>query len=171
VGRFLSEDPLGLRAGPNPYEYGFDNPLRYVDPTGNQPWQQAALAGGGTLGGLAGSGALGGAAAAALPPVAVAAAGAAAIYGAWHLGEWIAEQPWNPLTHPRDLPQPRAIPKCWNRPRIPFIPIIPPLGPNNPPRDTDKEDECFKKCGHLLGWPGDYGNRFRKCYRECKGTL
>jgi RHS repeat-associated protein len=53
VGRFLSEDPLGLSAGPNPYEYGFDNPLRYVDPTGNQPWQQAALAGGGTVGGAA----------------------------------------------------------------------------------------------------------------------
>jgi RHS repeat-associated protein len=42
---------------------------------------------------------------------------------------------------------------------------------NNPPRDPDKEDECFKKCEHLLGLPGDYGNRFRKCYRECRGTL
>jgi RHS repeat-associated protein len=137
IGRFLSEDPLGLSAGPNPYEYAYDNPLRYVDPTGHQGWE-IALAGGGTMAGAgtaagagAGAGAaagagLGAGAAALLPPVAVAAAGAAAIFGAWHLGEWIAEQPWNPLTHPRDLPQPRAVPKCDNPPKpIPFPPPLP----------------------------------------------
>ena len=64
---------------------------------------------------------------------------------------------------------PRAVP-------IPFptgepIPLFPPLGPNNPPRDRDKEDQCFKRCEHLLGLPFDFGNSFRKCYRECRGTL
>jgi hypothetical protein len=112
---------------------GNEIPIRDNFITGNQPWQQAALAGGGTVGGLAGSGALGGAAAAALPPVAVAAAGAALIYGAWHLGEWIAEQPWNPLTHPRDLPQPRAVPRCDNPPKVIPIPAPPPAPRSCPP--------------------------------------
>ena len=46
-------------------------------------------------------------------------------YGAWEFGEWIAEQPWNPLTHPQDSPQPRAVPTCNNPPKV--IPIPPPL--------------------------------------------
>lgn len=34
TGRYLSPDPLGLRAGSNPYLYVDAEPLRYVDPTG-----------------------------------------------------------------------------------------------------------------------------------------
>ena len=34
TGRFLQEDPLGLRTGVNRYPYVHNNPLRYVDPTG-----------------------------------------------------------------------------------------------------------------------------------------
>ncbi len=33
-GRYLSPDPLGLRAGPNPYLYVGGDPLRHVDPSG-----------------------------------------------------------------------------------------------------------------------------------------
>jgi RHS repeat-associated protein len=56
LGRFLSEDPIGLSGGPNPYEYAYDNPLRYVDPTGNQPWPwQVVFVGGGTATGAAGT--------------------------------------------------------------------------------------------------------------------
>jgi len=130
IGRFLSEDPLGLGPGPNPYEYGYDNPLRYIDPTGNQPWDWA-VAGGGTL---AGTGAAGGA---------IAAGGAVVVgygvvlYGAWHLGEWVAEQPWNPLTHPKLPPMPPfpwAVPKCDSKPKVS------PLPP--PPSDNDI---CYKR--------------------------
>lgn len=34
TGRYLSPDPLGLRAGPNPYLYVNGDPVRHVDPTG-----------------------------------------------------------------------------------------------------------------------------------------
>ncbi len=61
-----------------------------------------ALAGGGTLTGVASTGALGAFAAAAAPVAAVVVIGGAAIYVAWHLGEAIAEAPWNPFTHPRE---------------------------------------------------------------------
>jgi len=33
-GRFLSEDPLGISAGPNRYAYAGDNPVNMVDPSG-----------------------------------------------------------------------------------------------------------------------------------------
>jgi hypothetical protein len=47
------------------------------------------------------------------------------LYGAWQLGEAMAEAPWNPFTHPRDLPNPRV------RPRTECPPLAIPL-----PRDT-----------------------------------
>ncbi len=34
VGRFLSRDPLGLAAGPNPYTYVENSPTNYLDPSG-----------------------------------------------------------------------------------------------------------------------------------------
>lgn len=34
LGRYLSPDPLGLRAGPNPYLYVKGDPVRNIDPTG-----------------------------------------------------------------------------------------------------------------------------------------
>jgi RHS repeat-associated protein len=34
LGRFLSEDPLGLSAGLNPYVYAFNDPINLVDPSG-----------------------------------------------------------------------------------------------------------------------------------------
>jgi RHS repeat-associated protein len=34
VGRFLSEDPIGLQGGPNLYTYVLNNPGRYRDPSG-----------------------------------------------------------------------------------------------------------------------------------------
>jgi len=40
-------------------------------------------------------------------------------------------------------------------------------------RDKDKDDECWEKCKHLLPSPsGDLqASEYRKCYRECKGSL
>jgi hypothetical protein len=102
------------------------------------------------LGAAAGTGALGATAAAAAPVVAVVVVGGAAIYGAWQFGEWTARQPWNPFTRPRDLPQPRAVPKCDSPPKA--IPLPP------PPPDNDF---CYKRwlaedaqCGQWrkLGW-------------------
>jgi RHS repeat-associated protein len=34
VGRYAQSDPIGLRGGLNTYSYGFNSPLRYVDPDG-----------------------------------------------------------------------------------------------------------------------------------------
>lgn len=67
------------------------------------------------------------AAAAPMPPVAVAVAGAALIYGAWQLGEWIAEQPWNPLTQPVPFPgHPGPIAPNRPLPGRPAQPLPPP---------------------------------------------
>jgi len=37
----------------------------------------------------------------------------------------------------------------------------------------DKDEECYEKCKHLLPSPsGDLqSSEYRKCYRECKGSL
>jgi RHS repeat-associated protein len=37
LGRFISEDPLRLSAGPNPYAYAVGNPLQWADPLGLCP--------------------------------------------------------------------------------------------------------------------------------------
>ena len=39
--------------------------------------------------------------------------------------------------------------------------------------DKDKDEECYQKCKHLLPSPsGDLqASEYRKCYRECKGSL
>jgi RHS repeat-associated protein len=34
TGRFISEDPIGMSAGPNPYAYARGNPLSFIDPLG-----------------------------------------------------------------------------------------------------------------------------------------
>jgi RHS repeat-associated protein len=44
VGRFLSEDPLGLLEGPNAYAYVGDNPISRKDPSG-MTWQDARTCG------------------------------------------------------------------------------------------------------------------------------
>ena len=45
IGRFISEDPVGLAAGPNEYAYVGDSPLNFIDPSGEDkknPFQCAA---------------------------------------------------------------------------------------------------------------------------------
>jgi RHS repeat-associated protein len=56
TGRFLSEDPIGFKgSGPNLYAYTYDDPVNFVDPTGDVGF---GISGGGSLeGGLVGVGA------------------------------------------------------------------------------------------------------------------
>ncbi|SED85827.1 RHS repeat-associated core domain-containing protein [Rhizobiales bacterium GAS191] len=53
-GRFVSEDPIGLRGGINVYAYANSNPVQLRDPSGNQ----VAIPAGGGLGGLVLAGAI-----------------------------------------------------------------------------------------------------------------
>jgi hypothetical protein len=48
-----------------------------------------------------------------------------------------------------------------------------PIAPSKPRPDLEKDEECYEKCKHLLPSPsGDLqSSEYRKCYRECKGTL
>jgi RHS repeat-associated protein len=47
LGRFISEDPVGLRAGPNFYAYLAGSPTNATDPNGECPWCVGAAIGGG----------------------------------------------------------------------------------------------------------------------------
>lgn len=50
--RFIGEDPIGLAGGVNQYAYVWNDPLRYIDPRGNQATTLGGLGGTGSLGGL-----------------------------------------------------------------------------------------------------------------------
>jgi RHS repeat-associated protein len=189
LGRFISEDPIGFRGGDvNLYGYVRNRPLKFRDSRG--------LSGEEILNNpdvLKGAAAIVTAVAPYVPPVAVAAVGAAAIYEAYRAGQSVANSPsnpfvngpWNPFGTPypnqaeaiRKLtsptakpapfcqPAPRAIP--WNNwPPITY-PI--PLGPY-PPQTPEKQEECYQKCQHLLGI-GDYGVQYLACYRRCTGAI
>jgi RHS repeat-associated protein len=125
TGRFLTRDPIGYAGGINLYSYVTNNPTNYADPSG-LTGEELVLPVAGALGG--------GAAAAAAPYIAVGAAYAGLLYLAWQGGEWLAERPWNPFTHPA-IPddsycQPRVIPFPKPQPtRTPLFPPAPgPLG-------------------------------------------
>ncbi|HPG27402.1 MAG TPA: RHS repeat-associated core domain-containing protein [Myxococcota bacterium] len=45
LGRYISADPIGQAGGVNVYNYGFNNPLTYVDPNGQNPAAVAAVVG------------------------------------------------------------------------------------------------------------------------------
>ena len=51
TGRYITSDPIGLRGGINTYSYVYNNPLKYVDPTGEFT-ALAGAAGGFVAGGL-----------------------------------------------------------------------------------------------------------------------
>ena len=99
------------------------------------------------------------------------------------IGEAIAEAIYGPQ---------QANPPNPNRS---IIPPVPPPNPNSAAAGTgagaaanpgtgasndgqgcsskSKDEECYEKCKHLLPSPtGDLqASEFRKCYRECKGSL
>jgi RHS repeat-associated protein len=147
LGRFISEDPIGFAGKDiNLYGYVWNSPIKLVDPQGTDGGATLVLGGGAAIGaeGLGGLAALG-------PPGAVAAGGAVLIYGAYHLGEAIAQYRFPeqygtpPFTQAKPIPliPPFPIvksgtgcdakPKPWVSPftRSPSIPF------EDPPEDRD----------------------------------
>ena len=196
LGRFISEDPIGFAGGDvNLYGYVRNMPLWYRDPRGLQPgadvlanpsFWQAVTAGASAIGA--------GAVAVGSSPAVVAGAGlGAGVAIGYYPGQWTANSPYNPFVrgpwplnpykppfgypepvYPTPISQPQ--PYCQPGPRaIPFpqgypFPYTIPLGPTNPPRDPEKEEECYQRCQHLISASLD-GSAYRKCYRTCMGTL
>jgi hypothetical protein len=126
----------------------------------------------------------------------VAVGGFAAGYGiGYYPGQLSAASPWNPFVYgplnpfgtpfnPYALPGPvtqgpKQKPKCeplrlkpfeWTPPaEFPFNPPLP-SGTKKPPPDKEKDEECFKRCQHLISASLD-GSAYRKCYRTCMGSL
>lgn len=103
LGRFISEDPIGFAGGDiNLYGYVRNQPQWFRDPMGLQPGADVInptiLQQLGNALAVAG-GALATYAPAAAPPVAVAAVGAAAIYGSTYVGKYTANHPSNPFVN------------------------------------------------------------------------
>ena len=119
LGRFLSEDSIRLRGGNNLYAYVGNNPGRFVDPFGTEAVTASILGAGAAAGAGVGAGTVAAAGA-------VVVAYGAVLYGAWELGEWVADQPWNPLTHP-------ATPPIGNLCPIRPLPIPVPVSSTSPP--------------------------------------
>ncbi|WP_438265340.1 RHS repeat-associated core domain-containing protein, partial [Citrobacter rodentium] len=44
-GRYITQDPIGLRGGWNLYSYAFNNPMKYIDPRGLDIWLEGAAPG------------------------------------------------------------------------------------------------------------------------------
>ncbi len=188
LGRFTSEDPIGFGGGDiNLYAYVRNQPLWFRDPRGLQPGADV-LGNPNTWRAVGAAAAVAGAFA---PPVAVAAVGAAAIYGAWQVGDTIARHPSNPLSRPwvsPDVirpPSPQASnkqPTCQPAPKLKPFPWTPPfkfpIGPiGNGDDDDDWEDTCSRLGGLCLRNPwlppdSPFGRRkpCGDCIRACRAN-
>lgn len=117
----------------------------------------AAVASGGGAG-------IGASVSALAPPVAVGIAGAAAIYGAWQVGDYIARHPSNPLSRPwvspdiiagpKAPPAPYCLPmdRVLPFPKRNFGPLVPP--PPSAPGPPDRFSRCesaFTDCKESAG--------------------
>lgn len=182
LGRFISEDPIGFVGGINLYGYVKNNPLFYKDPMGHNPCIASWAATGSIIGAIAGGGVGlvgvvgGGVAVVVTEPGGVALGGAAGGMTGAAIGTLACNgipafpgQPMPPLTTPkRPYCEPLSRPFPWTNNWPPEkYPI--PLGPY-PPQTPEKQEECYQKCQHLLGASLD-GSAYRKCCRECMGTL
>jgi len=169
------------------------DPLGLLDPGDfeavRQAAAQAARSGAETGVGVVGAGAV---AVVGAKFALVAGAGLAAGYAiGYYPGQWSARyfypdqfpdtqtQP-SPQASPSATQGPKQKPKCepiqlkpfeWTPPlEFPF-PSSGPLGPQNPPRDRERRDRCREKCLPLLDSGDLQSSEYRKCYRECIGTL
>ena len=162
TGRFVTRDPISYAGGINLYSHVANNPVNLADPSGLDATTFELFAGGAAASGL------GAAAIEAAAPVIIIGGGIFIEYYAfWKLGECIAEQPWNPLTHPRDLPAYPSSPVIpFPRPEPRPAPLFPPL-PSKPGEICPLKEKVGRVCVYECKDGTKFTTMLADKYQEC----
>jgi RHS repeat-associated protein len=191
--RFISEDPIGLAAGPNFYSYAANSPVAYTDPfglkeKGNSNWVAVAAAGAAAAPALAPAPAASAPAAAVATEVAATTGGGAAGAGlgafigvgvcglaaGWAIGRSVGHIPTGGGRTVDNAVQDWMVDHIWKPDPGPAV--WPPVScEQETPKPRDREKECIEATQNCLAWANEalpdmteWRRRFRLCGKASK---